>query len=245
VHDESGRRIGNAGYKIVGQGTASMTLFGFPFRYLLLQDGARKPLYRRDIIGISLTTLVVATPFILIPGANFFHKDGFIDKIGAFSSVLTGFYIAGLIAVTTFPLNKDGLDKIIDVGPIQFPSSDDSDPDWLTRREYVCAMFGYLAFMSLAITIASISCVTISDISKYIGNYTIELHSRYLPISKGFLRSIPLILSSAVMSSMLVTTCRALYYLMDRLYAKSPTPISIAAKPESVTTSINDVEPPL
>lgn len=146
-----------------------MDLIGFPLRYLSLEDALGRSLYKRDLLGMFLVTVFITAPFILVPGANFFHKDGFVDKAGSFSSVLTGFYVAGLVAVATFPRDKRGLDKTIEVGPVRIRVRRDEEPVSLSRREYVCAMFSYLAFMSMALTITSIVCVTTAGWLRSIG----------------------------------------------------------------------------
>ncbi|WP_019831146.1 hypothetical protein [Sphingomonas sp. PR090111-T3T-6A] len=201
-----------------------MGLTGFPLRYLVLEDARGRRLVWRDLPGMLALVVLMSAPFLLIPGANFFHKDGFVDKIGTFASVLTGFYVAGLVAVATFPRNIHGLDKVIEVGPILLPVAD-GERERLTRREYVCAMFGYLAFMSMIVTIIAIGCVTVSDWFKHIPGVHRTLAGTQVSIPRRWLRAVPLLGGNIVLSSVFTTTVRALYYLIDRLYVTSPKPL--------------------
>lgn len=211
-----------------------MELFiaSYPLRYLTLEGQTRRRLIWRDLPSMALVASITAAPYLLFGEANFFHKDGFIDKVGAFSSVLTGFYVAGLVAVATFPFNRAGLDKVIEVGPVFLPkpqSKKDDQTDFkeidreaLTRREYVCSMFGYLAFMSMLTTILAIVCVTISDKVGRVENISLGPWLGNISLTHGMFRGVLIGISCLVLSSLFVTTSRALYYLIDRLYASSP-----------------------
>lgn len=205
----------------------------YPLRYLSLEARSGRRLIWRDLPSMMLVAAVTAVPYAVFEQANFFHKDGFIDKVGTFSSVLTGFYVAGLVAVATFPFNRAGLDKVIEVGPVFLPTpranddklsseQDDRDREALTRREYVCSMFGYLAFMSMLTTILSIMCVTIADWVGHFKPITWAVRGIDVSLTHADVRLGVVGISCLFLSSLFVTTSRALYYLIDRLYASSP-----------------------
>ncbi|NIJ34177.1 hypothetical protein [Sphingomonas oligoaromativorans] len=221
-----------------------MGLTGFPLRYLTLEDARGRRLVWRDMPGMLGLLALMSLPFLFIPGANFFHKDGFVDKIGTFSSVLTGFYVAGLVAVATFPRNLDGLDKVIEIGAILLPSAD-GERERLTRREYVCAMFGYLAFMSMIVTIVAIGCVTVSDWFQHISGLHATIGNRQVGIPRRWLRGVPLVGGNIVLSSLFMTTIRALYYLIDRLYVTSPKPLPRPMGVEASSESTPPSEEPI
>lgn len=202
-----------------------MRALAFPMRYLRLQTARGSKLWLRDLPGAVIVGLLISLPYLLIAGANYFHKDGFIDKIGTFASVLTGFYVAGLVAVATFPRNPAGLDKVIEVGSIKVPGRGGEEDEFLTRREYVCAMFGYLAFVSLIITTMAIICVTTSDWMNGLKDQAFAFRGRTFALPKEWLRGAAVIMSSLVLGHVFITTVRGLYYLIDRIYAVVPTPL--------------------
>ena len=126
----------------------------YPFRYLLLCNDRRSSIIWRDAVFCVLGTAAITLLYFPSGESNFFAKDGFIDKIGSISSSLTGFYIAGLLAVATFSMPKADLDNPISNGQV-FLRSDRQQNTPLTRREYVCLMFGYLAMLALLTSVIS------------------------------------------------------------------------------------------
>ncbi|MDR6146148.1 hypothetical protein QE363_001941 [Sphingomonas sp. SORGH_AS870] len=215
-----------------------------PLNYLRLVDYRRVRLIYQNITAHLVLFILFSAPFLIFEKANFFHKDGFIDKLGSFSSVLTGFYVAGLLAVATFGEHGTN-DKPITVGPIilpkrrhhllgwrrnanpsggesEFEDDDLADDQHLSRREYVCYMFGYLAFASLVITIFSIVVVSVLSAGSQIRPLHHQLGAYRLTVKPDFFRGMMVIAVSAYLSHVIITTCRALYYLTDRLYAKEP-----------------------
>lgn len=190
-----------------------MTSYLFPLRYLKLEGQSGAKLIRRDIIPTILIVLALSAPFIFFSGANYTHDDGFLDRLGSFCAVLTGFYFAGLIAVASLSSEFADLDKPITVGEVRAPSRDGDQGEILTRREYVCHMFSYMSFLSIIISGFSISVVLISDQLNLsdlsLGNYE---------VSRDYVRAGFIVLFSIPLSSLLLTTLRGLYYLSERLY---------------------------
>lgn len=192
-------------------------------RYLRLRDERGRRLAFRNIAATLALTAALSAPFIAISTSNYFHKDGFIDKVGSFSSVLTGFYVAGLLAVATFASSMGNLDGVIHIGRIILPGREEADPARdLTRREYVCAIFGYLSAMSLFTTLLSITIVTIAEALPALHDFEIHRGGYDLKVYKDVLRIAPIAVFSTLVSHLTVVTCHGLYYLMDRLYAQSP-----------------------
>jgi hypothetical protein len=201
-----------------------MNMFAFPLRYLSLESERGRRLYWLDAGSIAAVTILTSAPFIAFDQANFFHKDGFVDKVGTFSSVLTGFYVAGLVAVATFARDTTGIDKVIEVGRVRMPIKG-REPEYLTRREYVCSMFGYLAFVSMALTIASIVCVTALGTNLFFKGLWFHFNAEVTHLSASPIRAAVIIFFNLALSSLLVTTVRGLYYLIGRLYDRAPTPL--------------------
>ncbi|HEX8580214.1 MAG TPA: hypothetical protein VF655_11560 [Allosphingosinicella sp.] len=197
-----------------------MTLL-FPLRYLRLENAYGRYLVRRDLVALALIVTLIAAPFILWPSSNYFHKDGFLDKISSFSAVLTGFYVAALIAVATLSSKFGELDDPITTGEVRLPSTKTVKGRLISRREYVCMMFGYMAFTSLVLAVLAIGVVVLSPL---IGDmaFTVRSGALNLEVPHRFLRSVSILAFSVPIASLAVTTIRGLYYLVERLYAVSP-----------------------
>ena len=197
-----------------------MTGLTFPFRYLTLRTAKRWPLPVRDLIPTMILIIILATPFVVFDTTNYFHKDGFIDKLGSFSSVLTGFYVAGLVAVATFSHQLGDLDEVIKNGPIIRKGKKGEEDIHLTRREYVCQMFGYLATLSLIITLTSIVVVILAQSLNLPSDWTMPLTT--FRVEKDIMRAVAIAAMSAPVAHLVVTTTHSLYYLIDRIYDKKP-----------------------
>ncbi len=187
----------------------------FTIRYLLLRREAGGLLLWRDAVTL---VLVVAGYFLilkLIPTINFFGPNGIVDRTGSLTSTLTGFYVAALVAAATFASSHAGLDDEIESGRIYQNMIIDEvlTPDYLTRREYVCAIFGYVSFLALFISILSILLVSISGAvpipqASESWIYFGFLCAKYA-VGCGYCLAV---------AHMLATTTHGLYYLSYRLY---------------------------
>ncbi|WP_311270999.1 hypothetical protein [Sphingobium sp. WCS2017Hpa-17] len=198
-----------------------------PLRYLRLRSETGRLIWLQDIFATFVIVTIVTVPFIIVSKANFIHKDGFVDKIGSFSSVLTGFYVAGLVAVATFPRQKNGLDATINYGKIKVATKEGWE--YLTRREYICSLFGYLSTISLCITVFSIIAIIITSSMPSFSIVKFESLSYTVKIDRRFIRFLIMIIVNIPICHLAVSTFRGLYYLIDRMYAQSPV---IKDKPE-------------
>jgi hypothetical protein len=195
-----------------------MIVFFVPLKYLGLVNERGTRLFIRDLLPVLLMTAAFSAPFLVFPDVNLMRPSGFIDRMGSLASVLAGFYIAALVAVATFSSSLGDLDDKIEVGKILVRSSGEE----LTRREYVCAIFGFLSFLALLLSVVSAFSVIVAPTLKSIlADRTITVRD----VSIGFeavARSAGAILYTMLLSLMIVTTFHGLYYLMDRIYAKAP-----------------------
>ncbi len=191
----------------------------FPLRYFALINSEKRHL---DLWPTLLLTAVLATPFIAIPGASFFQSGGFLDKLLVLTSALTGFYVAALVAAATFP--RGDLDKPITLGAISLPMKIDGEKVVanLTRREFACTIFGYLAFSAMMISIFGGLFVALGPVS--------TKAVRSLPwvghLMTGYryeaLRGVFVVAFCVAISHLAVVTSLGLYYLMDRLNRRDP-----------------------
>ncbi|MBS0274481.1 MAG: hypothetical protein JSR55_08775 [Proteobacteria bacterium] len=192
----------------------------YPLTYLSLTNSEKRHI---DLWPTLAFALVIALPFILISHSNFFHDGGFLDKLLLLTSALTGFYVAALVAVATFP-NAD-MDKVITVGAItRKVKGADGKPDeeHLTRREFSCAIFGYLAFSALMISVVSVVSVSLSETIdsalRSIPRIGVIFTDSYIAYPRGVLIAI----YALAASHLVVVTCLGLYYLTGRVYRRDP-----------------------
>lgn len=192
-----------------------MRRLAYPLRYLSLVMGGRRFPTALPTIAFAL---LLAAPYVIAGNANFFHSGGLLDKILTFTSCLTGFYIAGLVAAATY--SHPDLDKVIRVGAIYLIEKDidgSKVEEHLTRREFVCCLFGYLSFSSFAISLGSSYFVSLSgpdwpNLTNALG-MKMGVGSSYLVIRDAMILG-----WSMVISHLTTTTCIGLYYMMDRLH---------------------------
>jgi hypothetical protein len=156
----------------------------YPLRYFRLVNDEKRHL---DLWPTLLLAIILAVPFIFLPDTPFFHKDGFLDKLLILTSALTGFYVAALVAAATF--THPDLDKVFKVGSVTLVTHDHGQKilEHLTRREFVCMIFGYLAFSSFLISLFASLFVGASGFDhaavahwRFIGQF---IGGEYLPIT--------------------------------------------------------------
>lgn len=200
-----------------------MKVIVYPLRYLSLRAESGRRLWTRDGFLIVLVTAISSLPFVFSQG-NYFGDGGFLSRIGSFVSVLAGFYIAALVGIASLSSAIGDLDDEISNGAILLHCNGDAEPDRLTRRQYVCSLFGFLASVALFISLASIVLVFLSQFEEsyrdwlsYLGTST-----EYTSIILKSCRGILIISMSFIVSHMFITTFHGLYYYMERIYYKSP-----------------------
>ncbi|MES0199758.1 hypothetical protein [Mesorhizobium sp. M0011] len=170
--------------------------------------------------------IVISVPFVTLD-ANYFGDKGFLDRFGNFSAVLTGFYIAALVGVASFASSFGELDDEIEVGrisrPVPDPAEGEDPEEFLTRRQYVCSMFGYLAFVSLVLSVGAILFIVAADqMQPVVQHVKAWLEPSTADCTLAAIRGAIIIGFDVVVAHMLITTCHGLYYLIDRLYAQKP-----------------------
>jgi hypothetical protein len=188
----------------------------YPLRYFRLVNEEKRHL---DLWPTLALAIVIGVPFVVLPGIPFFHKDGFLDKLLILTSALTGFYVAALVAAATF--SHPDLDKVFRAGPVVLVTKDHDGQkimEHLTRREFVCTIFGYLAFSSLSLLASLFVGASGYDHAaaahwQFIGP---AIGGAYLPITRG----VVLFCFTLAIAHLAVATTLGLYYLMDRLYRR-------------------------
>jgi len=190
----------------------------YPLRYFSLVNNEKRHI---DLWPTVFLATLMAVPFIVFPETGFFHPNGFLDKLLTLTSALTGFYVAALVAAATF--SHPDLDKTITAGPIALVKKDSDGrlvTELLTRREFACTIFGYLAFATLALSLGSAFLVALSGAK--IGSVadTKWVGVLFSQPSLFYVRAIVLFAFCLATAHVAVVTSLGLYYLMDRLYRR-------------------------
>lgn len=196
-----------------------MIVFFSPFKYLRLRNERGTRLVFRDLASMLIIALIFASPFVAFEQVNFSRAAGFVDRMGSLAAVLAGFYIAALVAVASFSASIGDLDCPITNGKIFLNKGDE---DSLTRREYICAVFGFLSFLSLFIAIASSFVLIIAPVVSGITSKDVIEIFHFSTSIFELVRSTVVFVYCFILSAMIVTTFYGLYYLTDRIYAKAP-----------------------
>lgn len=199
-----------------------MWIYFYPLTYLRLRNEAKRLIALRDAFAVGAITVVMSIAFIAAESKAYFGDHGFLDRMGTLSSTLTGFYVAALVAVATFSIGSKELDQPISVGQVLVRDKDVGDFRVLTRREYVCSIFGYLSFQSLLIALYAGVVVSLSESAAGAAAELSETSHYLRVILFSLMPSFFVILGNILLSHLVVTTLHGLYYLIDRLYAKRP-----------------------
>jgi hypothetical protein len=102
-------------------------------------------------IPLLLTVVCVAFILVIPKPIKLFGDHGVVFIITDLIKMLTGFYIAALAAVATFP--RDSMDEPIEGEPVTLSVKRKgvAKKSELSRRRFLSYLFGYLAFMGLAL----------------------------------------------------------------------------------------------
>lgn len=197
-----------------------MALFFFPLSYLTLRDEKKRPMWRRELPATVLLACLITAPFVALYDTNFFGGDGFLSNMMNLSSALAGFYVAALVAAATLSRGSD-LDSRIEVGQILRMTN--GQPDKLSRREYVCALFGYLSFLSFALAM-------VLNMITSIAASTVLRAALSIPVFDGWKITYFEVVSTTAkvviclpIAHLFIVTSFGLYYLIKRLYEQKPT----------------------
>jgi hypothetical protein len=149
----------------------------------------------------------------LAPGdLNVFGNLGVVNETNGLIPILAGFFVASLAAVATF--DRPGLDEVMGGIAPRLANSQSGTPERLTRRRFLCILFGYLAGASVALYMfggfAMIAAgelhqvTTIPDEARVIARATFS--AAYL----------------GVLANITLTAFVGLYFLIERIHQDPP-----------------------
>ncbi|HGM5295041.1 TPA: hypothetical protein ACKP0P_001609 [Serratia marcescens] len=186
----------------------SMTLK--PFKYLLIRHKDKKwfDFILPAIFSFSLSLIFyrLEKPFPLVA------TGGLVPQINSLLQMLIGFYIASLAAIATF--GNSSIDDVMAGEPptlkMKIKGSVNVIP--LTRRRFLCYLFGYLALVSIVLYLAGVVATLIG----YSGSNFLKQLTELGYI--GVFKAILLFFYLFFLINLVLTTLLGLYYLSVRIH---------------------------
>jgi hypothetical protein len=141
-----------------------------------------------------------------------FAENGLIFIISGLLQILTGFYIASLAAIATF--NKEGMDSTMPGDPPTLKTTYRGKIKILelSRRRFLCLMFGYLSFMGIFLYFLGSGANLLRENALII----IPIHF-HLVAKWGFVA-----VYLFFVSNLIVATLLGLFYMADRIHRTDP-----------------------
>lgn len=153
-----------------------------------------------DWILPVLTAAAITVVISILPkSVSIIGKDSLVSLVNGILQILSGFYIASMAAVATF--SKEGMDDVMQGEPPKLKKQK------LTRRKFLTYLFGYLAFMSMALYFLGGALQLTSTSIK-------ELHLSSIPIVKGIL----LFFYLTAVCNIIYTTALGMFFMIDKMH---------------------------
>lgn len=164
------------------------------------------------LLAVALTVWVVFAP----RPVSVFGQNGLLSIAGGLLQMLTGFYIASLAAIATF--TRRSMDLVMPGVPPRLNVFERGVERQLrlTRRRFLCLMFGYMAFLSLFLYLLGMFVVP-----------SITAIKEIIPVAvHGYARGIFVAMYFFLFSNLLITTLLGLYYMADRIHRHDASDVS-------------------
>jgi hypothetical protein len=165
-------------------------------------------------IPILLGTLLSGSWWVDGFRSALFLPDGFISQLQSLLSILSGFFIAALAAVATF--EGHSMDRAMPgKHPLTLHLRRSQEVETLSRRRFLCLMFGYLAFLSLALYFLMMLVSTFrSAIEKILDTTLKGVEPEMLVLVHWIFWAV----YCMALVQLLTNTLLGLYYLTDRIH---------------------------
>lgn len=181
-----------------------------PMGYLAIRHARKR---RYDLWLPLLVAALTTAGYLLLPQSiPLVSPSGVTAQIQELVKILAGFFIAALAAIATF--QKVDLDRVMAGTP---PTLEEFDEDEgrdvitaLTRRRFLCFLFGYLAFLALALFIATAAALIVKPWAMT------AIPPHLIPWARGLATFVFMFGFWHMMTIALL----GLYYLTDRLHRK-------------------------
>lgn len=178
-----------------------------PFAYLNVQHETRLPQYVNWALPAVISLLITTCFGYFEFKANMFGATGLIDRALSFIQTLTGFYMAGLAAISSF--SNPSMDTPMPGVPPKMDVRYNGKLSTVeaTRRRFMSSMFAFLTASSFLITLFSIVLLVFAEPMK-----------AALPIAiQPCIKLGILFVYFFVVTQMIVVTFWGLYYMGERM----------------------------
>jgi hypothetical protein len=186
-----------------------------PFRYLRIRygHGAFRSKFVYDwVLPIVLSAISVYLSLTYAEHAKLFSEHSLIGAFNKLLEILVAFYIVALAAVATFDPGGS-LDTKMKGEPatlvLVYARSGKINKE-LTRRQFVCYLFGYLSTLSLLVYVTVITC-------NQVEHSIAEMCYRLLGNGAYYLKAGVMFVFMAALWQIVVTTLLGIYFVSDRL----------------------------
>ncbi len=185
-----------------------------PFRYLAIRH-VMKPRFDWGW-PIILTAITMAVFWLLPVKPEILGDTGFLKGVRDLIALLAAFFVVALATVATF--SRESLDR-----PMQGTTPTLAGRQ-LSRREFVCYLFGYLAVLSFVLFLAAVAAQIITP------SLRLELSITAL----WWVKAISGTVFAFGFWNMFVTTLFGIYFLVERVHLDTPadgTPVQPHSEP--------------
>lgn len=154
------------------------------------------------VFSLALGALVFFAPV----KVNLFGEFGLVHQANGLMQILSGFYIASLAAIATF--NRPGLDETMKGDPPRLRRSGTLKEEELTRRRFLCLLFGYLSFASITLYVIGASAMIAAPVMAE-------------GVAEGFARTVLRVLFTGsfgfLLAQLFLATVLGIYYMAVRI----------------------------
>ncbi|MBK8158741.1 MAG: hypothetical protein IPK59_08235 [Rhodospirillaceae bacterium] len=188
-----------------------------PVAYLRIEHPAKKLFDVTAPKWLAVGTTVILT---VLPNPPLFLGEGSVlEQIQSLIQLLIGFFIAALAAIATF--DEKSLDCLMEGTPATLKQPDPYQgrptDNPLTRRQFLCFLYGYLSFLSFALYLAIMALQILQPSFDWLAKIALPL-GPFAPVSAMDTVAAVLKLGYGFFFWQMVTvTLMGLYYLTDRL----------------------------
>ncbi|HGW4086770.1 TPA: hypothetical protein ACNIDP_004656 [Klebsiella michiganensis] len=184
-----------------------------PFKYLLIKHDDKK--WFDLIIPLGLAGVLSFAYYCLDKPFALVASGGLVPQVNSLLQMLIGFYIASLAAIATF--GNESIDEIMAGTPptLKMKQRGEWQEIPLTRRRFLCYLFGYLALMSIILYLVGVLATLLgysgADFFK-----TLSGMGRMV-----ILKAVLLFIYLFFLINLVLTTLLGLYYLSVRIHESS------------------------
>lgn len=168
-----------------------------PISYIRISHPEKR--YFDFVLPIVTSILITIAIYFLPNQIDLIGKDSLVSLVNGILQILSGFYIASMAAVATF--QKDGMDDVMSGSPPIMKGHA------LTRRKFLTYLFGYLAFMSIAMYF-------VGGAAQLVQNNLSQFEMLRLP----WVRVVLIFIYISIISNIIYTTTLGMFFMINKMH---------------------------